>query len=783
MSVIALGLVLAETVGFMTGAFLLRVLRGATTGHLRACVGAAALASAAGAMLATGQPTGSVPLDAVAQAGLGAAVALLGARAGPRAALLTALLALVTSFGDSPQYVAMLTTGIALASVLISRTSPALDAVVSGLSVQVAMRLDHAEPPALSALLAAVVVAPVLVVGFRSLEAPVRRLAVRGAWGLSAVAVVGAVAGATSALLARSSLQSGVDVVGGGRGTLEGSSTSERFDAAARSFDDARSTLDSWWALPASVVPVVSQHWRLLRAVAVSGEELSSAAVRAAAEGSVSDLKVTGGRVPLEQISTMGPVLEDAVRQLVAANRRLARASSPWLLPPLRNRLDRERDQLADAEAAARGLSRALPELPAILGANEPRRYFLAVQTPAEARAAGGFMGSFGEITADNGQLKLERFGRRGDLNFNLPPGGGVIRADAEYLARYGRFSPESEWASINLSPDFPTVAGVIAEMYPQSGGKPIDGVIAVDPAGLAALLKLVGGITVDGWPEPITADNATKVLLLDQYTRFEYFDRVDFLGEVAQEAWKRLTTGSLPSPIEFLPSLGPAVQNKHLMVSAVRPAEAELLDQAGVSGRMTAVDGDSFGLITQNAGGSKIDAFLRRQVNYDVKLDPATGRLSAAAKIVLHNDAPATGLPHPVIGNLVGLPPGTNRMYLSVYSPWDLVGATVAGQPVRLESGTELGRKVYSTTIDIRAQSSATVEVRLTGTMPTDTHTYRLDLHRQPTVVPDDVRTTLSVPSGWRIGDGGRHWGKREPLDSDHTIKLDLDKERLFGL
>jgi hypothetical protein len=194
-------------------------------------------------------------------------------------------------------------------------------------------------------------------------------------------------------------------------------------------------------------------------------------------------------------------------------------------------------------------------------------------------------------------------------------------------------------------------------------------------------------------------------------------------------------------------------------------------------------VQGDAFAVVTQNAAGNKIDAFLRRQVDYDVSLNPATGRLSATAKIVLHNDAPATGLPDPVIGNLVDLPAGTNRMYLSVYSPWQLAGFTVGGGPVAAESGVELARNVYSTTVDIAPGGTATVQVRLTGTMTGDHSTYRLDMHRQPTVAPDDVRTSLTVASGWRIGSGGRTWSRRAPFDSDRTVDLKLDKARLFGL
>ena len=37
------------------------------------------------------------------------------------------------------------------------------------------------------------------------------------------------------------------------------------------------------------------------------------------------------------------------------------------------------------------------------------------------------------------------------------------------------------------MAPDFPTVAQVISQLYPQSGGRPVDGVFVLDPQAIAA--------------------------------------------------------------------------------------------------------------------------------------------------------------------------------------------------------------------------------------------------------------------------------------------------------
>ena len=73
----------------------------------------------------------------------------------------------------------------------------------------------------------------------------------------------------------------------------------------------------------------------------------------------------------------------------------------------------------------------------------------------------------------------------------------------------------------------------------------------------------------------------------------------------------------------------------------------------------------------------------------------------------------------------------------MSVYSPWQLDRATVGGRLVDLESGAELGHNVYSTAVDIPPGSSVRLELGLTGTMPGDHDTYRLDLHRHPRSLP----------------------------------------------
>src|SRR5205807_10315613 len=155
----------------------------------------------------------------------------------------------------------------------------------------------------------------------------------------------------------------------------------------------------------------------------------------------------------------------------------------------------------------------------------------------------GGLIGDWSVLVADHGRVHVERFHRIDELNTPTPR---VVHASEEFLRRYGQYDIGQTWQNVNMSPDFPTVGGVIADLFPQSGGQAVDGVIAVDPPGLASILRLTGPVRVPGWPDPVTADNVVDVTLRDSYERFAREARHQFLGDVAERAWTALTSADL---------------------------------------------------------------------------------------------------------------------------------------------------------------------------------------------------------------------------------------------
>jgi hypothetical protein len=510
---------------------------------------------------------------------------------------------------------------------------------------------------------------------------------------------------------------------------------------AARAFQAADARLDRWWIGPLAKLPLANRQVRAARTLLGAGRQLAAAGEQAARDVDFERVRLVDGRIDPTAFGDLAGPLHRALVVVRRVKRQLEQARVPLLLPSVERPLVRLHARVQTVENRTETAELAARVVPELLGAHGRRRYFVAIQTPAELRGSGGIIGSFATLTTTGGSLALDHVGRTLELNQGGDPSRRQLSGPPDYVARYARFSPERTWQNVTMSPDFPSVARVVQNLYPQSGGESIDGVIGVDPIALASLLDLTGPVSVPGWPDPLSSANAADVLLRQQYERFDEPARVDFLGSTAQAVFGRLITAALPARAAVVRALAPSVQGRHLMLFSDRPDEQRFLERIGAAGTMPSVRGDFFAAVLHDASGNKIDAYLQRTVRYQAAYDPKTGTVHAEASVILENRAAASGLPAIVIGGAGPIPtrPGDNRLYLSLYSPLVFDGAVVDGAPLLLESARELGRNVYSAFVTVPAKRSVTVVVRLTGTIARGNR-YCLDVLRQPMVLADSL-------------------------------------------
>jgi len=462
-------------------------------------------------------------------------------------------------------------------------------------------------------------------------------------------------------------------------------------------------------------------------------------------------LRIVDGAIDIEAVKALQPPLIEIQQAVDELDQAVASSNNGWLAGPVERRVVDLADELGDQLTLGEKSLAALQVAPAMLGENGERVYFVMFTTPAEARGQGGFMGNYAELTVTNGKIEMTEFGRTGELSSRGV--SSLLTRPTEWLLRYGPFGfqkgPDQivgpvAWSNITMSPHFPSTAQVVADLYPQSGGREIDGVINLDVLALQELVGVVGPLDISGIEGSLTGTNVARFLLVDQY-EIDQSTRVDLLEDVAREVVTRVLAGSVDDPLQLGKALATPAQQGRLFAWSSVAAEQDLMRRTGIDGALFASDAPAtrMSLRVVNAGANKIDTYLERRVC--VARDTDSNQISASVQLINH--APASGLPQVVIGNGVELPTGFNRTYLTWHSTLLVDYATIDGQPLALQPQIEQGAHAYSTYVDIPPNDQVEIEFVLEGEFPSQgaSGATNIAVSPQPLVIPELWATTSS--------------------------------------
>lgn len=534
----------------------------------------------------------------------------------------------------------------------------------------------------------------------------------------------------------------------------------ERFLRAERLFSSAEQRLSSPLVSPARLVPVVNRHIVVGRSLALIGARVAEAGRAATAAMAVlpdRELKLEGGRVDLGAVRDAIGAFGGSVAAATDVAEELGDMPSGWLVEPL----DRARAEALDVlPSAVDGMlkgQRALASMPSLFADGTTKRYLIAFSNLSELRGSGGFIGYVTVLRAEDGDLELEEVsGRPTEL---FPPPGESLVTFPEWLPSDLR-EQGGIFQNVNTSTDFPTAGHLIVETAEPAIGE-VDGVIGIDPLGLAAILGATGPIEIPSWPERIDAANVSRVAQHDVYIRIQNNEaREDFFEELVRTTFDRLATLDVAFRPETFGTFDAAVRGGHLRMYSVHEEDQAAFTGLGLAGSAERAGGagDVLSVVSQNAAGNKADWFLRREVRYRVALDPFSRTAASDLVVRMQNGAPRSGMPDYVIGSSVEeLEEGTNRQNVTfVRDPDDVFRALeVDGRLVPAAGGAEGPLQGYRTTVDIPAGSSR--DVRLVSIVPRalegtgDELIYRLHVLPQPVVNPDFLEIDIEVPEGWR--------------------------------
>jgi hypothetical protein len=503
----------------------------------------------------------------------------------------------------------------------------------------------------------------------------------------------------------------------------------DRLNASAllrgRSVADLRGARSDFAAAHDRADSAVLAPWRwvpLLGSNVSSIEALTGAAERVAAVGE------RAARASAEIVARQpadGPerlaLLTDLQRIAARAERSLARVDlGPdfFLARPIgdararfQERLVQLRNTISDARQVAAGTRQLLAG---------PRRYLVLAANNAEMRAGSGMFLSVGVATFADGAFTIGEMRSAADFNLAtrvaLPP-------DLETL--WGFTPLGRDWRYLAMSPRFEANAPIAVEMWQAATGETVDGVLAVDPVTLQALLRAQGTVTTGD--RTVSADDVVEYLLRGQYDGVGFDEpdqtaRRDQLSVVARAAVDTLTTRpwDVGALVRRLAEVG---RGRHVLAWAADPVEQRAWEAAGIAGTL---DDTSLLPAVLNTGGNKLDPYLRIQAELSLA-DRTDGVRDVTIELKIRNEAPE-GLP-PYIGGpnpATDLVEGEYQGIVTVNTPGvgSLPGITGA-EPV-LVTGADGDTKVVGALVRLLRGEERTITIRFV--VPASLHSIEVE-------------------------------------------------------
>lgn len=483
------------------------------------------------------------------------------------------------------------------------------------------------------------------------------------------------------------------------------------------------------------------------------------------------------GRVDLAAFDEARTYVDDAVGLLGAA-RRDVDAAPEGNLPQVSSAVEKAAERLDSALESANEGVRVMEQLPRLLGSDGPRRYFLAFQSPSEARGGGGLIGFYGILEAEDGHIELGSLEPIAKLS---NPKKETADAPGWFSSLYGSVGAVDEWRQVNASINFPVVSDVILDRYEISTGESLDGVIAMDPLALGDLTQGTGPIQAGPLGE-IGPRNAREVLLRDVY--------VDYQGRpIAQNRalkilvdhfWDRLGSGRV-DVTGFSDGLSDAAAGGHLKIFATDPAIEDALVDLGIDGGYADETSNVQAVFNNNWSANKIDYYLHRTIETHIVID-AEGEATVTTTALLSNHASADQGGLMSGAHIGGQEDGTNTMSLFFLMPEGSrePSVTIDGRRDDPFRGRDDLAPVAWTIVRVPAGETSTVTLTYKLSDGIEGGHFPFTFFPQTTVNPDSFELTAEGPGG-RLLPISEITGESRP--SERLVRGVLDRQRYFHI
>lgn len=250
------------------------------------------------------------------------------------------------------------------------------------------------------------------------------------------------------------------------------------------------------------------------------------------------------------------------------------------------------------------------------------------LQNTDEARATGGFPGSYALVHLNNGivtDVVIEDI-YDADGQFN-----GYINAPAgikEYTSgNKGLRLPDSNWW-----PDFPVSARTMLQFFALGDKQKVTGLVAINSNFIQSLLNITGPVSLPDYNISLSAKNMNQVLRTERGSFFPGSNqKKNVLNQAMQQFQRQLSSLSIDQKIAVIKQTKASIDQKDIQLFSPQPDLQEIFSQYRLSGSIGAdyFDQDpvinscgcepvSLFLVESNVGINKVNAFISRKISLD---------------------------------------------------------------------------------------------------------------------------------------------------------------------
>ncbi|MFA6437160.1 MAG: DUF4012 domain-containing protein [Candidatus Paceibacterota bacterium] len=367
-------------------------------------------------------------------------------------------------------------------------------------------------------------------------------------------------------------------------------------------------------------------------------------------------------------------------------------------------------------------------------GFEKEMSYLMLFQNNLELRPTGGFVSSFATAKIESAKPKDFQFYDTAvfDIKLSTPTQIEPPEPINKYL-----FVKNWQFRDGNWSPDFPTAAQKMIEFYHAQGGQEqFDGVIAITPEVLGALLELHGPVELPDYGLTVNKDNF--LLTLEKQVEIDFkdqgiarTDRKNILKDLAQILIDKTIAMNPLKSLKLISIGSEHLENKDILLYFTNPEIQKDVQRLGWSGEIKQISSDYVFVVDANVNAFKADYFIERSLRYDVDLSSATPK----ARLTINYSHGAEQKSWLV---------RDYQSWLRVYTPEGSWFTNISGLSTDPQYGKEFGKTFMAGLVKVPLSSDHAVVLEYDLPQNIKTNEYGLLIQKQPGI--DELPVEISV-------------------------------------